>query len=349
MNELIERILQKAQSVKKRYDELEKLIFSPEIMAHNSLWRRLESERQSLEKIVCGYNELNAAIAQLKECRQNLARATDAEIKSLLEQEAKDLSQKIQDLSAKLKMSLISGGGDKGAILELRAVEGGEEACLFLARLADMYANYLSKEGFKFELTKGAYTTMGGLKSAVISVNGSGAYRRLKYESGKHKAAGFAQGARTKDIAVSVTATPMQDTQDIELEDKDLRIDLFHSGGAGGQNVNKVETAVRITHIPTGITAVCQDERSQLKNKERALKILRQRLCDYAQKQRREAYRKEKEKARKTAKRVIRTYDFESGKVWDKRTAYQADLKAVLGGQMDELLDAVIMEEESGE
>ena len=338
----------KLEKVKERYFEIAELLNKPETISDQRGFRKLSKEYSNLTRIVNSYDEYNQTKEELEKSRRLFNETNDRELKELARAEADALQQKLQNLEEKLKELLIpkDPNDEKNAILEIRAGTGGEEAALFAADLYRMYTRYTERRGWKMELiTFNESSGLGGLKEVIVNVVGKDVYGTMKYESGVHRVQRVpvteTQG-RVHTSAASVAVLPEAEDVDVEVNTNDLKIDVFRAGGAGGQNVNKVETAIRITHIPTGVVVQCQDERSQLKNKQKAMKILRSRLLEA------EIERQEKETAQKRKLMVrsgdrsdkIRTYNFPQNRVTDHRiglTLY--NLSDVIEGNLDEIIE----------
>jgi peptide chain release factor 1 len=342
--------------IKHRFDYLSDKLAAPDAMDNRDLWRDMVKERASLEEIVAAYDEYTAAQESLDNCKAMLNDRLDNEMKELVHAEIEELTAKIEELDAKLHILLLpkDPNDDRDVILEIRAGTGGDEASLFGADLLRMYLRYAERNGYKVEYLSNNLTDMGGVKEIVLSIGGKrGAYSRLKYESGVHRVQRVpeteSQG-RIHTSAATVAVLPEVDDVQIEIKDADLRIDTYRSSGAGGQHVNKTESAIRITHLPTGMVVSCQDEKSQLKNKEQAMRVLKSRLYDYyhgQQEAERAGARKSQIGSGDRSER-IRTYNFPQGRVTDHRiglTLYK--LEAFLDGDMDELIDALIVAERS--
>ncbi|MEA4940334.1 MAG: peptide chain release factor 1 [Christensenella sp.] len=346
----------KLQGIKQRFDLLSEKLAAPDAMNDRDLWRDMVKERASLEEIVLAFDEYESTKASLDNCKAMLNDHLDSEMKELVHAEIEELEEKLQTLDEKLRLLLLpkDPNDDKDVILEIRAGTGGDEASLFGADLLRMYLRYAERNGYKVEYLSNNMTDMGGVKEVVLSMSGKrGAYSRLKYESGVHRVQRVpeteSQG-RIHTSAATVAVLPEVDDVQIEIKESDLRIDTYRSSGAGGQHVNKTESAIRITHLPTGMVVSCQDEKSQLKNKEQAMRVLKSRLYDF--------YRTQQEAERAGARKSqigsgdrserIRTYNFPQGRVTDHRigvTLYR--LEAFLDGDMDELIDALILAERS--
>ncbi|NCA68406.1 MAG: PCRF domain-containing protein, partial [Clostridia bacterium] len=309
MEDFIKRLLAKTEKNKSRYDEISVLLLAPEIIADNGLFLRLLRERAQLEEIVIAHNELIKSIGEINEYKAALSDSVSEDLKALLIEEINALQLKINKQAAQIKLLLMQPDGreENNAVIELKANDGSEQFCAELIRI---YEKYAEQNGYSIKREPNGGGN--GVKAAKLCISGKGAYSRLKYESGIHKAVGFGGEARVKTKTDSVEVVVLQEPDDINvaLNDKELRIDIFNASGAGGQNVNKVETAIRITHIPTGIAVICQDERSQLKNKAKALKALRARLSDYYNTRQIAQYQQNKKQISDTINKnqAIRTY-----------------------------------------
>lgn len=345
-------MLERLKSIKARYDELTLFLSSPDAMSDQSRWRELIKEHASLEELVTAYNDYVAVRDELDGCKSMLHDA-DADMKELIHAEIESLSDKLADIEESIKILLLpkDKNDDKNVIIEIRAGTGGEEAALFGANLLRMYQRYAERHGYKSEYLSESLADMGGVKEVILSLSGKGAYSRMKFESGVHRVQRVpeteSQG-RIHTSAATVAVMPEAEDVEVEIDQKDLQIDTYRSGGAGGQHVNKTESAIRITHLPTGLVVQCQDERSQLKNRDKAMRVLKSRLMELYQS--RQAM--EESSSRRSMvgsgdrSERIRTYNFPQGRVTDHRinlTLYK--LEAFLDGDMDELLDALNLAE----
>ncbi len=349
-------MIEKLLGIKQRFDLLSERLAAPDAMNDRDVWREMVKERASLEEIVAAFDEYSAAKAQLDNCKVMLNDHLDSEMKELVHAEIEELETELTTLDEKLHVLLLpkDPNDDRDVILEVRAGTGGDEASLFGADLLRMYLRFAERNGYKVEYLSNNMTDMGGVKEVVLSISGRrGAYSRLKYESGVHRVQRVpeteSQG-RIHTSAATVAVLPEVDDVQIEIKESDLRIDTYRSSGAGGQHVNKTESAIRITHLPTNMVVSCQDEKSQLKNKEQAMRVLKSRLYDFYRNQQaaeRAGARKSQIGSGDRSER-IRTYNFPQGRVTDHRigmTIYK--LEAFLDGDMDELIDALGLAERS--
>ena len=346
-------MLEKLKGIKQRYEQLTALLSDPAVIGDQNRYRELSKEQASIADIVSAYDEYIAADGEITECKAMLEEADDAAMREMIHEELNELSAKEQELTEKLKVMLLpkDPNDEKDVIIEVRAGTGGEEAALFGADLLRMYMRYAERHGYKAELMNENYTEKGGVKEVVLSLQGKGAYSRMKYESGVHRVQRVpeteSQG-RIHTSAATVAVLPEAEDVEVEINPNDLQIDTYRSGGAGGQHVNKTESAIRITHIPTGLVVQCQDERSQYKNKDKAMRVLKSRLLELYRGRAAEAEADERKSQVGTGDRIerIRTYNFPQSRVTDHRiglTLYK--LESFLDGDMDEIIDALILAE----
>ncbi len=344
-------MLNKLDFIQEKYKELSDKVSDPEIIADQPVWQKHMKEMGEMEPIVNKYKEYKKAEEDLTGAKDMLSEGgLDDEIKELAKMEISDLEDKIEKLSEELKILLLpkDPNDEKNVILEVRAGTGGEEAALFGSDLLRMYMRYAERRRWKVELIDVNDTGIGGIKEAVIMIKGKGAYSRLKYESGVHRVQRVPEtesSGRIHTSAATVAVLPEIDDVEVDLNPNDVRVDVYRASGNGGQCVNTTDSAVRLTHVPTGLVVTCQDEKSQLKNKEKAFKVLRARLYDLKiREQNREISeaRKNQVGSGERSER-IRTYNFPQGRVSDHRigmTIYKLD--TFLDGEMDEIIDALI-------
>ncbi|MDO4375015.1 MAG: peptide chain release factor 1 [Clostridia bacterium] len=346
-------MLEKLKGIKERYEQLTALLSDPAVIGDQNRYRELSKEQAGLTDIVNAYDEYMAADAEIESCKAMLEEADDAAMREMIHEELSELSAKEHELSEQLKVMLLpkDPNDDKDVIIEVRAGTGGEEAALFGADLLRMYTRYAERHGYKAELMNENYTEKGGVKEVVLSLQGKGAYSRMKFESGVHRVQRVpeteSQG-RIHTSAATVAVLPEAEDVEVDINPNDLQIDTYRSGGAGGQHVNKTESAIRITHIPTGLVVQCQDERSQHKNRDKAMRVLKSRLLELYQSKAAEAEADERKSQVGSGDRSerIRTYNFPQSRVTDHRiglTLYK--LEAFLDGDMDEIIDALILAE----
>lgn len=340
----------KLETVVNRYEQIAVELSRPETAGDNALFAKLMKEHAELTPIVEKYREYSAAKTSEKEALEILSESgLDKDFKELAEEELKTAKADIERCSDELKILLLpkDPNDDKNVIVEIRGGAGGEEAALFAGTLYRMYTMYSESKRWNIEIINSNETELGGYKEIVFMIEGAGAYSRLKYESGVHRVQRVPDTETQGRIHTStVTVAVLPEAEDVELEinPADLKIDTFRSSGAGGQHINKTSSAIRVTHIPTGTVVECQDERSQFKNKDKALKILRSRLLDAAQREHDEAIASDRKSQVGTGDRSerIRTYNYPQGRVTDHRiglTLYK--LEQILNGDIDEVVDAL--------
>lgn len=341
-------MFEKLEKVKSRYHEISDLLAAEGITNDQNEFRKLSKEYSGLEDIVNAYNNYLRIRKEVDDNRQLLFETNDTEMKELARAEQEILELKLEDVEKEIKELLIPKDpvDDKNAIMEIRSGTGGEEAALFAADLYRMYTRYFETKRWKMELIEfNESSTPGGIKEVVLEVSGKSIYGDLKYESGVHRVQRVPKteaNGRVHTSAASVAVFPEAEDFDLDINENDLKIDVFRSGGAGGQNVNKVETAIRITHLPTNTVVQCQDERSQIKNKMKAMKVLRSRLYEVELEKRDQELITQRKKMVKSGDRSdkIRTYNFPQNRLTDHRiglTLY--NLSDVMEGDLDEIID----------
>ena len=339
-------MLEKLESVMQKYKELTEKVVDPEVIADNRLWQKLVKEHSDLTPIAEGYENLKKCLKSLSEDEELLRVEKDSEMLEMLEEEIKTLKKEKESLEESLKILLLpkDENDDKNVIMEIRAGAGGDEAALFASELMRLYMMYAEKHLFKTEVLSLNDIELGGIKEVVFSISGSGAYSKLKFESGVHRVQRVpeteSQG-RVHTSTVTVAVLPELEEVEFEILDKDLRVDTYRSSGAGGQHVNKTDSAIRMTHLPTGIVVTCQDERSQLKNREKAMMILKAKLYDFYQGQKNKEYADNRKSQVGSGDRSerIRTYNFPQGRMTDHRIGFTSyNLLDFMNGDIDELV-----------
>lgn len=343
-------MFEKIEIFDKRYSELSQRLYEPSVAADPEQYQKTMKELKSIEEIVLTYREYRQAVKSQEESLEILEESTDNDLKELAQLELDEAKQSIEELSEKLKILLLpkDPNDERNVIVEIRGGAGGEESALFSAVLFRMYSMYAEKKGYKIEIVNANETELGGYKEISFMIEGEGAYSRFKYESGVHRVQRVpeteSQG-RVHTSTTTVAVLPEAEDVELEIDPNDLKIDTFRSSGAGGQHINKTSSAIRITHLPTGTVVECQDERSQYKNKDKALKVLKSRLLKEKQdKQASEiaANRKSQVGTGDRSER-IRTYNYPQGRLTDHRiglTLYK--LEDILNGNLDEVIDALV-------
>ena len=353
MEDIANDILTKTQKAKDRFDELTELIAKPEIIADNKEWKKLVKERSALEEIAEAHDGLQKLVKDFEAAQSDYDKETSAEMRDMFYEEIGSLKVQIEAKVEEVKVLLLpkDENDDNNVIIEIRAAAGGEESALFASELLRMYQYYAESKRWKCEITDLNETELGGIKEVTFMVKGKGAYSRLKFESGVHRVQRVpeteSQG-RIHTSTVTVAVLPEVEEVDFEILDKDLRIDTYHSGGAGGQNVNKVETAIRITYLPLNLVVTCQDERSQSKNKEKAMNILKAKLYEHYKTLQDNEYKENRKSQVGTGDRSerVRTYNYPQGRVTDHRvnvTSY--NLEGVLNGDIEQFIEALILKD----
>ena len=339
------------KDVEKRFTEISERLYDPEVVSNQEEYTKLMREVKHLTPVVELYREYTAAKQAEEEAKALLdAGGMDADFHAMVEEELRDAREKIEDLTGKLKIELLprDPNDDKNVIVEIRGGAGGEEAALFANSLYRMYTMYAERRGWKSEILSANPTELGGFKEVSFMIDGEGAYSRLKFESGVHRVQRVPEteaAGRIHTSTVTVAVLPEAEEVDFQINPTDLQIDTYRSGGAGGQHVNKTESAIRITHLPTGVVVECQDERSQYKNKDRAMKILRSRLLEAEMEKQQAEIASQRKSQVGTGDRSerIRTYNYPQSRVTDHRiglTLYH--LEQNLNGDIDEIIDALI-------
>ncbi len=345
MSKMFERL----ESMKVRYDELADLLSDPAILSDHNLTKKYSKERAGLEEVMNVHAVYKKVMSDIEDAHEMMETSTDAESREFARAEFHELEEKVDELEEELKRLLVpkDPNDDKNTIIEIRAGTGGEEAALFAADLFRMYNRYAESRRWKVEVMNSNPTGTGGFKEIIFMIEGNGAYSRMKYESGVHRVqrvpATESQG-RIHTSAATVAVLPEADEVEVEVKPDDIEVDVFRSSGPGGQSVNTTDSAVRITHKPTGLVVTCQDEKSQHKNKAKALKVLRARLYEQAlaaqEKETAEARRSQVSTGDRSAK--IRTYNFPQSRVTDHRIGMTLHgIDQFMDGNIDELVDAL--------
>ncbi|MBR7099670.1 MAG: peptide chain release factor 1 [Clostridia bacterium] len=342
-------MLKKAESVLQKYAELSDKLADAGVLADMEQWKKISKEHADLSELAAAAEEYKRVSNEMSDAFEMAEAEEDREMKEMLLEEGYACKERLVPLADNLKILLLpkDKNDERDCILEIRAGVGGEEAALFAGQLLRMYQGFCSKNRLKLEIEDENATELGGIKEVSAHVSGSGAYKLLKYESGVHRVQRVPETetqGRIHTSAVSVAVMPEAEEVDVELNDKDIRIDIYHSGGAGGQNVNKVASAVRLTHLPTGIVVQCQNERSQLQNKALAYQTLRTKLYDYYNSQNRSQYDQNRKNLIGSGDRSerIRTYNFPQSRITDHRIGLSLfSIEAFMLGDIGEMVEAL--------
>lgn len=348
-------MIDRLQSVEDRYEKLNELLSDPAIINDSQKLREYSKEQANIQETVQTYRQYKEIRKQLQDAKDMLDDKLDADMRDMVKEEVADLEAQMTELEERLKILMVpkDPNDDKNVIMEIRGAAGGDEAALFAGDLYRMYSRYAEAQGWKIEVIDSNPTGLGGYKEIIFMVTGQGAYSKLKYENGAHRVQRVPEtesGGRIHTSTATVACLPEAEEVEVEINEKDVRVDTFASSGPGGQSVNTTMSAVRLTHLPTGIVVSCQDEKSQIKNKDKAMKVLRARVYDKFQREAQAEYDQQRKSAVGTGDRSerIRTYNFPQNRVTDHRiglTLHQLD--QVIEGKLDEIIDALILEEQS--
>jgi peptide chain release factor 1 len=343
------------QAVEDRYERLNELLSDPDIVSDTKKLTQYSKEQSDIQETVTVYREYKSIKEQIQDAKDLIDMEDDADMKEMAQEELKELEAQIPGLEEQMKLLLIpkDPNDGKNIIMEIRGAAGGDEAALFANSLFRMYSKFAEAQGWRTEIVSANPTELGGYKEIVIMISGSDVYSKLKYESGAHRVQRVpeteSQG-RVHTSTATVVVMPEAAEVELDLQDKDIRVDIYHASGAGGQHVNKTASAVRMTHIPTGVVVAMQDERSQLKNREKAMKILRARVYDKLQQEEQSKYDAERRSAVGTGDRSerIRTYNYPQNRVTDHRIGLTIQkLDQIIDGKLGDVIDALIMEEQA--
>jgi len=343
------------EKIEKRFAELDEKMARPEIATDLDALQELAREKASIEEVVKLYRKYKKTVKELEDVRSMHESGADEDMAALVKQETESLEARLEELTAKLKAALLprDPNDDKDIIIEIRAGTGGTEAAIFAADLYRMYSRYAQSRGWKTDILSMSESGIGGFKEIIFEVRGKGAFSRLKFERGVHRVQRVPvteASGRIHTSTATVAVLPKAEEVDINVNPEDIKVDVFHSGGAGGQNVNKVATAIRMTHLPTGIVVVCQDERSQLQNKTKALSVLRTRLLDIERLRQEEQITTDRRSQVGTGERAekIRTYNYPQDRVTDHRINLSLhNLPRFMDGSLDEMIDALATTEQA--
>ena len=343
-------MIEKLAGIKNRFAELNNELSKPETVSDQERYKRLMKERADMEPIIAEYDNYASLASQVNDNKELLENESDDDFRQMLHEDIASLNEQLKESEEKLKVLLLpkDPNDEKNVILEIRAGVGGDEAALFAGDLLRMYLRYAERRRYKTEIMSSTDIGIGGFKEVIVSVSGKGAYSRLKYESGTHRVQRVPEtesSGRIHTSAATVAVLPEAEDVEVEINPNDLRIDVYRSTGNGGQSVNTTDSAVRITHLPSGLVVSCQDEKSQLKNKDKAMKILRSRLLEIEMRKQHESIASSRRSQIGSGDRSerIRTYNFPQGRVTDHRINLTTHrLSEILDGDLDELIDTLI-------
>ncbi|HDR5348809.1 TPA: peptide chain release factor 1 [Bacillus thuringiensis] len=348
-------MLDRLQAVENRYEKLNELLSDPAIISDSNKLREYSKEQSDIQETVEVYREYKDVREQLKDAKAMLEDKLDAEMREMVKEEVSELESQDKTLSERLKILLVpkDPNDDKNVIVEVRGAAGGDEAALFAGDLYRMYSRYAEVQGWKTEIIEASYTELGGYKEIIFMINGKGAFAKLKFENGAHRVQRVPEtesGGRIHTSTATVAVLPEAEEVEIDIHEKDVRVDTFASSGPGGQSVNTTMSAVRLTHLSTGVVVSCQDEKSQIKNKEKAMKVLRARVYDKFRQEAQAEYDQNRKQAVGTGDRSerIRTYNFPQNRVTDHRIGLTIQkLDQILQGKLDDFINALVMEDQA--
>jgi len=348
-------VLDRLQTIENRYEKLNELLSDPAVISDTNKLREYSKEQSGIEETVQVYREYKEVLEQLKDAKAMLEEKLDPEMREMVKEEVSELSEREQQLAERMRILLLpkDPNDDKNVIVEIRGAAGGDEAALFAGDLFRMYTKYAESQGWKPEVIEASTTGIGGYKEIIFMINGNGAYSKMKFENGAHRVQRVPEtesGGRIHTSTATVAVLPEAEEVEVDIHEKDIRVDTFASSGPGGQSVNTTMSAVRLTHIPTGIVVSCQDEKSQIKNKEKAMKVLRARIYDKFRQEAQAEYDQNRKSAVGTGDRSerIRTYNFPQNRVTDHRIGLTIQkLDQILQGKLDEIIDALILDDQA--
>ncbi|WP_449538082.1 peptide chain release factor 1 [Ferdinandcohnia sp. Marseille-Q9671] len=343
------------EAVEARYEKLNELLSDPDIVNDTTKLREYSKEQSDIQETVEKYREYKEVKEQLADAKAMLEEKLDADMREMVKEEISELEDSMEALEERLHVLLLpkDPNDDKNVIMEIRGAAGGDEAALFAGDLYRMYSRYAEQHGWKTEVMEANSTGVGGYKEIIFMISGKGAYSRLKFENGAHRVQRVPEtesGGRIHTSTATVAVLPEAEEVEVEIHEKDIRVDTFASSGPGGQSVNTTMSAVRLTHLPTGTVVSCQDEKSQIKNKEKAMKVLRARVYDKFQREAQAEYDQNRKAAVGTGDRSerIRTYNFPQNRVTDHRIGLTIQkLDQILTGKLEEVIEALIMEDQA--
>jgi len=348
-------VFDRLQAVEDRYEQLNELLSDPEIVSDNKKLREYSKEQSDISQTVEAYREYKEVKSQIQDAKMMLEEKLDADMRDMVKEELSELQARQEELEGTMRILLIpkDPNDDKNVIMEIRGAAGGDEAALFAGDLYRMYSKFAEAQGWKTDVIEANSTGIGGYKEIIFMINGVGAYSKLKFENGAHRVQRVPEtesGGRIHTSTATVAVLPEAEEVEVEIHDKDVRVDTYCSSGAGGQSVNTTASAVRVVHIPTNTVVTCQDEKSQIKNKEKAMKVLRARVYDKINSEKQAEYAENRKLAVGTGDRSerIRTYNFPQNRVTDHRIGLTIQkLDQIIEGKLSEIIEALIIEDQA--
>lgn len=351
----MDKIFEQLQGVVDRYDELQELMSDPDVIADTKRYMELSKEEGSIREVVSKYKHYQQVVKDIADSEEVLRETKDPDLEELAKDDLANLTKEKEELEETIKMLMLpkDPNDDKNIIMEIRGAAGGDEASLFAADLLNMYERYAERQGWHTEIIDSTPTEVGGFKTVAMMISGKDVYSKLKYENGAHRVQRVPvteSAGRVHTSTATVAVMPEYDEVDIDIDPKDIRVDVYRSSGAGGQHINKTSSAVRMTHIPTGIVVAMQDQRSQQQNRAKALQILKSRVYDYYESQNQDEYAQKRKNAIGTGDRSerIRTYNYPQNRVTDHRINLTLNkLDRIMNGELDEIIDALILHDQT--
>lgn len=347
----MDKLFDRLQMLADRYEELGELLSDPDVIADSKRFMELSKEMADLRETVEKYEKYKQVVQQIKDDEEMLSTGLDDEMAAMVKEELSDSKNEKQELEQEIKILLLPKDPNDGKdlIMEIRGAAGGDEASLFAADLFSMYSKYAERQGWSIEVIDKNMTEVGGFKEIALTINGKNVWSKLKYESGAHRVQRVPvteSAGRVHTSTATVVVMPEEEDVEIDLDPKDIRVDVYRSSGAGGQHINKTSSAVRMTHLPTGIVVAMQDQRSQQQNREKAMKILKARVYDYYKSQEQSEYDENRKSAVGTGDRSerIRTYNYPQNRVTDHRIGLSLNkLDRIMNGELDDVIDALVL------
>lgn len=351
----VDKIFDQLEGLVERYDELQEMMSDPEVINDTPRYLKISKEAADMAKVVTEYKKYQQLKSDIEQSKEVLNESKDPELEDLAKEEITEQEEQLAAAEENIKVLMIpqDPNDDKNIIMEIRGAAGGDEASLFAGDLLNMYERYAERQNWQFEIIDENKTEVGGYKEVAIMISGKKVFSKLKFENGAHRVQRIPtteSAGRVHTSTATVAVMPEYDEVDLEIDPKDIRVDVYRSSGAGGQHINKTSSAVRMTHIPTGIVVAMQDQRSQQQNREKAMQILRSRVYDYYESQNQSEYDAERKSAVGTGDRSerIRTYNYPQNRVTDHRIGLSLNkLDKIMNGQLDEIIDALILSDQT--